>query len=143
MSWDAGAVSNFGALNFPSSNGSGGGAIPNNLVVSTLTASVDISGLNANLHFINLQGEPLQYACAGFASTSTTGPVTVNLPITYRDISYSVIVNYADVGARISALDTYGLMGLPNTTSSFDLICQNTAASYVVQYITCGILLPR
>lgn len=142
MSWDAGAVSNFGALTFPSSGGSGG-VIPNNLTVSTLTATVDISSTTLNVHYVNIQGEPLQYAYAGFASTSTTGFVTIDLPITYKSIDYSIIVNYADSGARLGALDSYGLMALPNTTSSFDLICQNTAASYAVQYITCGILLPK
>lgn len=155
MSWDAGAFSNFGALNFASIGGTGGGGgpVPSNLVVSTLTAAIDISSNSGYFNTITsgnvacnklqtggmyLAGLQMPYTYGGFASTSITGLITIQLPFNYADTNYKIIVNYADVGARLGALDTYGLMGIPNTINSFDLVCTNTTTAYGIQYITCG-----
>lgn len=179
MSWDAGAISNFGALNYPAAGGSGGGStpIPNNLIVSTLVASdsvtsnvgnfstitssgsvtsnignfstltglVDISGPIAHIGSVVadkfvLRGQTMPYVYGGFAATSTTGTQTVTLPFSYTDTNYQIVVNYGDIGARAAALADPGLMAIPATVSSFDLVSEFNAASFVVQYITCGAL---
>jgi len=140
MSWDAGAISNFGALTFPTDSAAGGGAVET-LVVSTLIADSAVVTNNLSVSTIALCNQKLQYTYGSQVSTNVVGLSTftlITLPFSYINTNYAVTVNYSDNAARVGVLNTNPLMPLIESVSSFTIENQPTARSYNVSFITSG-----
>jgi hypothetical protein len=133
--------SGYGGLYF--AQGSGGGSIPNNLTVSTITAY----SVTATEYLFAGNAMPLPFSYAGTAPSPTSsggnpGTTTVILPFAYLNANFSVLADYQDVAAATnpSPADVFGIWAYPAGVSSFNIVCNNPTSSYIVGWITSGTL---
>jgi hypothetical protein len=157
MSWDAGAISNFGALTFPTESSGGGGAVSPNLVVSTLTAiSISTVNLNSenisntlninsqnistnNLNLNNVKNLPYQYTYGANASIPVAGFSTIVLPFSYASDAFSVIAQYNSL-AGYALAPTNPIVCTTNSPSTFLIHNGYTLGTAECNYITAGLL---
>jgi hypothetical protein len=138
MSWDAGAISNFGALTFPTDSSGGGGAVSPNLVVSTLTATNYVSTSTINTTNITMSNQALPYVFAGFDDIGSTSKVIV-LPFSFATTDYAIITQYTSTSALQAITDNFQVVGYADSVSSFTLITNNNSGeNYPVQYLAVG-----
>jgi hypothetical protein len=140
MSFDSGAISNFGSLTFPTSSASGGGgSVSTNLVVSTLTANTYVYTDRLAVSTIFLSGQQLPYIYSGFAGVTNNQFTTVVLPFSFANTDYKIITQFSGaIGGLQAITNNYQVIGAPNDISSFNIYSNVSVGSYSTQYIVCG-----
>jgi hypothetical protein len=136
--------SGFGALFFAQGAG-GGGGVPDPLSVSTIAVST-ITATNY-LFANNATPLPFTYASTNFTTVGTVGSpgiTLITLPFAYANSSFSVLVDYQDIGAATNPgpADVFGIWGYPIGVSTFNVVCNNPTTIYKCGYITSGTLPP-
>lgn len=142
--------SGYGALFF--AQGAGGGSTPDPLNVSTITTStitantIAVSTITAGNYYTVGSPVPAPYVYSGTVPTVVAGiggvgVATVTLPFAYSTAtSYTVIADYQDLAAATNPgpADVFGVWAYPNGVSTFNVVCNNTTASYTCGWITSG-----
>jgi len=147
--------SGFGALFFAQGAGGGGGGVPDPLSVSTITTStmtantIAVSTLTATNYLFanNATPLPFTYASTNYTTVGTVGSpgiTLITLPFAYANSSFSVLVDYQDIGAATNPgpADVFGIWGYPIGVSTFNVVCNNPTTIYKCGYITSGTLPP-
>jgi len=134
--------SGYGALYF--AQGAGGGGVPDPLNVSTITTSTITA---TNFVYAGAPDYSLPFTWFGNATSpqpaaGQVGKSLITLPFSYRDLNYTVLVDYMDVAAATNPgpADVFGVWGYPVSQNTFYIVSNNSTAAYKCGYITSGYL---